>query len=277
MQSMGLSFKEISQNDFKQYNSLKRIYKIRNDEHSIFGAFEYTIPEIQNYSLPITAIERAYSDPEEIWYRHILKNDRPPLLFEKRKFEGILTHDFLHFPSNVFPSFREFQGHITLRKQYFLQKFSNILSQTLLWEAIGSSEAKALTMAKKLTAFEVFPFIINEIDLRAPITLSDGTALPLHGRIDCVLSPHPFRKTFHRDNAQNNILLIDFKTGTTAQSDLQKFHKPSPIADRLAIGSLRVDAAHPRLSADSASHSQWRSLRPQRTASFGNDYFRRKF
>jgi hypothetical protein len=225
IQSICLPLKETLQNNPKQYDFLKKIHEIRNDAHSNFGAFEYTIPEIQNYSLPVTAIERAYSDPEEIWYRYILKNDRPQLSFGKSKFEGILTHDFLHWPHNIFPSFQEFQRHIALKKQHFRQKFSNILPKTLLQEAIGSSEAKASIMAKKLTTFEAFPFITNEVDLHVPIMLSDGISFPLHGRIDCILSSYPFRKIFHKDNALNNILLIDFKTGTTSQSDLQKLVK----------------------------------------------------
>jgi hypothetical protein len=225
IQSVYLSSKKITQNNSKQYDFLRKIHKIRNNEHSVFGAFEYMIPEIQNYSLPITAIERAYSDPEEIWYRYILKNDYPQLSFEKSKFEGILTHYFLHWPHDVLPSFHELQRHIALQKQHFQQKFSNISPQILLQEAIGSSETKASIMAKKLTTFETFPFIINEVDLHASTTLSKGISLPLHGRIDCILSLYPFRKTFHKDNAQNNMLIVDFKTGTTSQSDLQKLVK----------------------------------------------------
>ncbi|MDR1907140.1 MAG: PD-(D/E)XK nuclease family protein [Puniceicoccales bacterium] len=227
MQSITKYFpqKEISQNHRKLYDSLKKIHQARNDENLSFGAFECTIPEIQNYPLPITAIERAYAEPEEIWYRYVLKNDRPQLLFEKSKFEGILSHDFLRWPNHSFPSFQSLQQYIFTRKQFFQQKFANILSQTLIQEAIESSEIRAYIIAKKLTAFEHFPFIINEVDLHAPITLSDGNSIPLHGRIDCILSQYPFRKTFHRDNASNNILLVDFKTGTTSQNDLQKLVK----------------------------------------------------
>ncbi|MDR2812932.1 MAG: PD-(D/E)XK nuclease family protein [Puniceicoccales bacterium] len=225
MQSIYFSQKEVSQNHCNQYDSLRKIHQIRNDKHSIFGAFEYTIPEIQNYSLPITAVERAYSEPEEIWYRHILKNNRTPLLFEKNKFEGILAHNFLRYPRYSFPSFQQLQQHIASQKQYFRQKFSNILSQMLLQETLESAEKKASIIAQKLTTFETFPFIINEVDLRVPITLFDGTILPLHGRIDCILSQYPFRKTLHGDNIHNNILLIDFKTGASSQNDLQKLTK----------------------------------------------------
>jgi hypothetical protein len=216
---------EISQNHRKQYDFLKKIHQVRNDKNSSFGAFEYTIPEIQSYSLPITAIERAYSEPEEIWYRHILKNDPHPLLFEKSKFEGILTHKFLHWPSENFPSFEQFQQYIASQKQCFCRKFVGILSQILLQETLESAEKKASIIVKKLTAFEDFPFIISEVNLHAPTTLPDGISIPLHGRIDCILSQYPIRKTFHEDNAPNNVLLIDFKTGTTSQSDLQKLVK----------------------------------------------------
>ncbi|MDR1366519.1 MAG: PD-(D/E)XK nuclease family protein [Puniceicoccales bacterium] len=225
MQNIYLPQREVLRNHRKQYVLLKKIHQIRNDNHSEFGAFEYTLPEIQSYSLPITAVERAYSAPEEIWYRHILKNNHRQLLFEKSKFEGILTHNFLHYFDYFFPSFKQFQRHIDLKKQYFRQKFANILSQMLLLETLESAEEKALTIAKKLTAFEHFSFIIHEVDLLAPITLPEGILLPFHGRIDCILSQYPFRKTFHEDNAQNNILLIDFKTGTTSQNDLRNLVK----------------------------------------------------
>ncbi|MDR0418093.1 MAG: PD-(D/E)XK nuclease family protein [Puniceicoccales bacterium] len=225
MQSIYFPQKKNLQNHCKQYALLRKIHQIRNDSHSDFGIFEYTLPEIQCYSLPITAIERAYSAPEEVWYRHILKNNHRQLLFEKNKFEGILTHNFLHYSDYFFPSFKQFQQHIALKKQYFRQKFASILSQMLLLETLESAEEKASIIAKKLTAFERFSFIIHELDLCTPTTLSEGISIPLHGRIDCILSQYPFRKTFHEDNAKNNTLLIDFKAGTTSQNDLQNLIK----------------------------------------------------
>jgi hypothetical protein len=236
IQSLHFSPKENTQDHHSLYDFLKKIHQIRNDKNSNFGIFEYVTPEIQSYSPPITAIERAYSEPEEIWYRHILKNDRPKLSFEKSKFEGILTHNLLHWPDHSLPAFEQFQRHVALKKQFFLRKFANILSQTRLQETIESAEEKASIIAKKLTAIETFPFIISEIDLHTPIVLSDGNSIPLHGRIDCILSLYPFRKTLHRDNAQNSILLVDFKTGIASQSDLRKLVKdftnlPQSLAD----------------------------------------------
>jgi hypothetical protein len=220
-----LPIEQIFQNQCNQYTFLKKIHDTRNNENSHFGPFEYATPEIQNYSLPVTAIERAYAEPEEIWYRHILKNDRQKLLFEKSKFEGTLTHDFLHYPDYSFPSFEKLQQHIATRQKHFQEIFSNILSQTTLRESIESSGEKALIIAKKLTTFENFPFIISEFDLQTSTAISDEIFMPLHGRIDCVLSQYVFRKTFHKDNAQNGVLIIDFKTGSTSQNDLQKLAK----------------------------------------------------
>ncbi|MDR1590573.1 MAG: PD-(D/E)XK nuclease family protein [Puniceicoccales bacterium] len=225
IQSIHFSLKKNSKNNRKQYDSLRRIHQIRNDKNSNFSEFEYTIPEIRNYSLPITAIEYAYSNPEEIWYSHILQNDRPQLLLQKSKLEGVLTHSLLHLSHNFFPSFQEFQQYIISKKQHFRQKFTNIPSQILLQEIIDSAAIKAFVIAKKLAAFERFPFIANEVDLHTITTLFEENSFSFHGRIDCILSLYPFRKTFHQDNAQNDILLIDFKTGATSQNDLRKLVK----------------------------------------------------
>lgn len=66
----------------------------------------------------------------------------------------------------------------------------------------------------------------SECDLRSTFSLEDGTTVPLHGRADCILSQFPLRRQFHKGNADNRLLVIDFKTGSATQSDLQKLAKP---------------------------------------------------
>jgi hypothetical protein len=225
IQSLLCSFTvcEESDSQAEDYKFLKQIDEQRNDDTQIFGPFEYTVQDIEN-PLSISVIEHAVSEPEAIWYRSVLQNDRPNLSFEKNKFEGIFTHDFLHWPKYIFPSFDELEQYILMYHQHCKKTFTSILSKALLQEAIDPS--KAFIIAKKLTALKNFPFILNEVDLQATIGLGDGVSLPIHGRVDCILSQYPFRKTFNKDNGENRVLIIDFKTGSMTQNDLIKLTKP---------------------------------------------------
>jgi hypothetical protein len=86
----------------------------------------------------------------------------------------------------------------------------------------------AYILAEKITQFDAYSFMASEIDLRSTVHLRDGSPITPYGRADCILSEMPFHRQFHRDNAQNHLLVIDLKTGATSQSDLIKLAKPTP-------------------------------------------------
>ncbi|MDR1303385.1 MAG: PD-(D/E)XK nuclease family protein, partial [Puniceicoccales bacterium] len=208
------------------YEILSKINAQRNNELENFGPFEYTAggPDMENLSIPVTAIERAFADPEAIWYRYVAQNDRPPLRFEKQKFDGIFTHSLLQWPSEIRPTPEAFRAHIAQKqkhRQHILEQFSPGL---LLRDALNSENPYIL--AEKIAQWDDFPFMASECDLRSTFSLEDGTTVPLHGRADCILSQFPLRRQFHKGNADNRLLVIDFKTGSATQSDLQKLAKP---------------------------------------------------
>ncbi|MDR1435271.1 MAG: PD-(D/E)XK nuclease family protein [Puniceicoccales bacterium] len=217
------SFTICDEIDPKKYECLGQINGQRSDESSDFGSFEYVREEGEILSLPITAIERAFTDPEEIWYRHVLKNDRPLLQFDGTKFAGIFTHQFLKWPSEIRPSLEAFKAHITQKQRQLQGTLSKYSPGLLLQKAMEVGDAYVL--AEKIAQLDTFPFLVSEVELRSAVFL-DGRAIPLHGRVDCILSKFPFRKQFHGDNGSNSILVIDLKTGSTTQGDLLKLMKP---------------------------------------------------
>jgi hypothetical protein len=208
------------------YEILRKINAQRNNKLENFGPFEYTAGglDMENLSIPVTAIERAFTDPEAIWYRYVAQNDRPPLRFEKQKFDGIFTHSLLHWPGETRPTLEAFRAHIAQKQKHrqdILEQFSPGL---LLRDALNGEDPYIL--AEKIVQWEDFPFMASECDLQSSFSMGDGTTIPLHGRADCILSQFPFHRRFHKDNTDNRLLVIDFKTGSATQSDLLKFAKP---------------------------------------------------
>ncbi|MDR0590728.1 MAG: hypothetical protein LBG09_02660 [Puniceicoccales bacterium] len=208
------------------YEILSKINAQRSNKLENFGPFEYAAGSLdtENLSIPITAIERAFTDPEAIWYRYVAQNDRPPLRFEKQKFDGIFTHSLLHWPSEIRPTREAFRAHIAQKqkhRQHILEQFSPGL---LLRDTLNGENPYIL--AEKIVQWDDFPFMASECDLQSTFPLENGITIPLHGRADCILSQFPLRRRFHKDNADNRLLVIDLKTGSATQSDLLKFAKP---------------------------------------------------
>jgi hypothetical protein len=67
-------------------------------------------------------------DPEEIWYRYVLRNNCPSLQFDGVKFAGIFTHRFLKWPIENGPSLEECKAHITQKQQQLQMTFSEYSS-----------------------------------------------------------------------------------------------------------------------------------------------------
>ncbi|MDR2807069.1 MAG: PD-(D/E)XK nuclease family protein [Puniceicoccales bacterium] len=218
----------------ENYENLEQIHRQRCDGETHFGPFEYTVEVTESLALPITAVERAFSDPEEIWYRYVLKNCRPPLHFDRAKFSGIFTHDFLHWPGEIRPSLEEYKQHIAQKQKQWQQILAPLEPHLDLQEAMNCQ--KAYVLAEKVIRWDCFSFIASEWDIEGKIILDERIAVPLYGRADCILSKFPLRKRFHRENRQNEILLIDLKTGSTTQNDLLKLTKPFTALPSTLVG-----------------------------------------
>lgn len=193
-----------------KFPELRAIHQERNDSQSTQSAFAYTIEK--KVRLPATAIEQAYTHPEAVWYRYILKT--PPIAFdlEPQKLTGILTHQLLNFKKNLLPDF-ETMCHLIQMSSDGMKHFYD--------EAVTN----ALRIAEKLGTITEYPYLTSEINLQAPLCLSDGTEIPIYGRVDAILSKKPFRNNFHPENTQNDLILIDYKTGATSTKDLKKLAK----------------------------------------------------
>ena len=199
------------------FPELERIQQERTDPQKAPSAFAYT-RKTECIRLPATAIEHAYAHPESVWYHYILKNAPTTLDFEPQKWAGIWTHQLLAFPSTTLPELREMRALIQTQAL-------ELMSVTPRKSVFQNAVTDALRIAEKLGTITEYPHLTSEVDLQAPLRLSDGTEIPIYGRADAILSRHPFRNNFHPENAQNDLILIDYKTGATDTRDLKKLAK----------------------------------------------------
>ncbi|MDR2200887.1 MAG: hypothetical protein LBN94_02135, partial [Puniceicoccales bacterium] len=150
------SFSEKNDGASEKYEFLKPIHRQRNDGNITFGPFEYTVGNREALTLSATAIERAFTAPEEIWYRHILKNYRPSLRFDRARFAGIFTHNFLRWPKGSRPSLEAYGNHINQQQKQLQQILEPFIPGPLLREAMDCQ--RAYVLAEKISRWEDFPF-----------------------------------------------------------------------------------------------------------------------
>ena len=213
---------EIIENNPQKFLELQQAQKERADPENLSSEFAYNFNE--TITLPATAIERAYVNPEEIWYRYVAKASRETLKFEPLKYLGIFTHQYLAWKHSHFPTYDELKNNIAEKFDQNIKNFSSTLPNTLLERSLNTTSA--LRIARKLCTIENFPYISSEINLNSTVVLSDGSRILCYGRADAILSQLPFRNTFHQNNSENAIVVVDYKTGATAQNDIAAFTKP---------------------------------------------------
>ncbi|UPA28351.1 MAG: PD-(D/E)XK nuclease family protein [Verrucomicrobiota bacterium] len=199
------------------FPELEHVHQERTGPQKAQSIFAYT-RKTDCIRLSTTAIEHAYTHSESVWYRHILKNAPTTLDFEPKKWAGIWTHQLLAFPNTTLPELREMQMLIQA-------KALELIPSTPRKSVLNNAVTNALRIAEKLGTNTEYPYLTSEIDLQTPLCLSDGTEIPICGRADAILSKKPFRNNFHSENAQNDLILIDYKTGATSTKDLKKLAK----------------------------------------------------
>lgn len=186
-----------------------------------------------NLNLSATAIENLYEYSENVLFKNILKIAPKKIESSKAKIAGMTTHKLIELCTKN----NNFNIHNLdiISNEYFQSitesfKANNIKIPSTLAEVL--SMQNAAIMLQKLSKFKtILPNIITETKVSGRWKLSTGEIIDLHGRVDCILSKLPFVNYVSNKNSNNDILIVDFKTGKTSQKDLQKLTKT--ISDKL--------------------------------------------
>jgi hypothetical protein len=208
-----------SNSSSQSFSNLKEIYHQRRDPQRSFGAWDYSLeaPLWKYFSFPCKTWESILQNPEESWYRHILKQESETFLGEQKWPKmalGLWVHDFLNFPEaskkmQNLPDLSEGYEHIRSRAKRFRKNVEIFFSKHgmrlhTIWEVAWN---EALQSACQL--FRRIVFYGKSCEFQSEFTLPDeayllfpsGTSLALKGRVDLCL----------QQGTQSYI--IDYKTG----------------------------------------------------------------